>query len=522
MKNKQYKVGIYLRLSKEDENKGESNSIASQREILKNYIKDNELEFVCEYVDDGISGTTFNRNGFNQMIRDVIEKKINMIIIKDLSRLGRDHIEFGTYVERFFPEHQVRLVAIGDLYDSENIEKNNSTMILFKSMYNEMYVKDISDKIKLSVSNKRKMGKFLGAVAPYGYNKDKGDCHKLVIDEYSSKIVKRIFMMFIEGNSISKICRVLTNEGVLIPSVYKNLNRGLKSLCYGEWTTRTVSDILTNPTYIGNLTQGRLRKVNYKSKKIFHVKKDDWIITYNTCPKIVDENIFNQVQKIYNANKNRTVKNHDILLKGIVYCSECEHTIGFRVYKSKTKSRGEVVRIYGNCNYYLKHRYSNVCSSHSVNYYELEDLVLREVRMILRRVDKVRLVEIISRYDKSLNKLDIIENELRDLASSIKVNLSKLDRMYLDMLDGKIDNGMYERLTKRILEENDLDKRKINELEERKRMILDVDKYINYEDIVMRYLVINRNLINNLISKIVIDKDNNIEIYYKFNNLFAL
>ena len=145
MKNKQYKVGIYLRLSKEDENKGESNSIASQREILKNYIKDNELEFVCEYVDDGISGTTFNRNAFNQMIRDVMEKKINMIIIKDLSRLGRDHIEFGTYVERFFPEHQVRLVAIGDLYDSENIEKNNSTMILFKSMYNEMYVKDISE-----------------------------------------------------------------------------------------------------------------------------------------------------------------------------------------------------------------------------------------------------------------------------------------------------------------------------------------------------------------------------------------
>ena len=154
---------------------------------------------------------------------------------------------------------------------------------------------------------------------------------------------------------------------------------------------------------------------------------------------------------------------------------------------------------------------------------------IEDLRFSLNEIVSNILIEMVCirqllKYDNNLSedKRLLLENELRDLASSIKVNLSKLDRMYLDMLDGKIDNGMYERLTKRILEENDLDKRKINELEERKRMILDVDKYINYEDIVMRYLVINRNLINNLISKIVIDKDNNIEIYYKFNNLFAL
>ena len=191
---KEYKAGIYLRLSKEDEKNIESNSINSQREILTNYIKENNnIKLIKEYIDDGISGTTFNRYGFNQMIRDIIENKINMVIVKDLSRLGRDHIEFGTYVERFFPEHQTRLVALGDMYDSDNLEKNNTTMVLFKSMYNEMYVKDISDKIKMSIYNKRKLGQFLGPYPPYGYNKDKNDYHKLVIDEYSSKIVKRIF-----------------------------------------------------------------------------------------------------------------------------------------------------------------------------------------------------------------------------------------------------------------------------------------------------------------------------------------
>ena len=214
--NSNYKVGIYLRLSKEDEKKEESNSITSQREIITNYANQNNLNIIDEYIDDGFTGTNFNRIGFKRLIKDIKKKRINMVIVKDLSRLGRDHIEFGTYVEKFFPENNIRLVAIGDMYDSSSLEKNNTTMILFKSMYNEMYVKDISDKIKMSISTKRKMGQFLGAVAPYGYVKDKLDYHKLVIDEYSASVVKKIFNLLLKGNSISSICRTLTNKQIPI------------------------------------------------------------------------------------------------------------------------------------------------------------------------------------------------------------------------------------------------------------------------------------------------------------------
>lgn len=507
-----YKVGIYLRLSKEDDNQKESNSINSQREILMNYIEENNLEFIKEYIDDGITGTTFDRHGFNQMIRDIIEQKINMVIVKDLSRLGRDHIEFGTYVERFFPEHQVRLVALGDMYDSENIEKNNTTMILFKSMYNEMYVKDISDKIKMSVTTKRKMGQFLGATPPYGYKKDPKDYHKLVIDEYSSSIVKRIFNLFIQGNSITKICRILTEDKIPIPSVYKNLNRGLKSPCYGDWTTRTITDILTNPTYIGNLTQGRLKKINYKSKKIIHTKKENWIITKNTCPQIIEENIFNQAQYIYNSNKNRTKTNNNILLKGLVRCKECNHTIGFRIQKSTTK-KGEIKRIYGNCNYYLKHRHKNICTPHSINYQNLEELILKEItKLIDKNIDKNKITKILTNEYNKINKKNNISIRINNLTKEIDNNIIKIDKIYLDKINNEIDENMYKRITNNLKEQNSIKEKEIEKLKEK------LTKHnINNKTIdINKYLTINRNLITNLIDKITIDEDKNIEIYYKF------
>lgn len=506
-----YKVGIYLRLSKEDGNNLESNSIGSQREILTNYIKENNLELIREYVDDGFSGTTFNRIGFNQMIRDIIENKINMVVVKDLSRLGRDHIEFGTYVERFFPEHQVRLVALGDGYDSAIYEKNNTTMILFKSMYNEMYVKDISDKIKMSISNKRKMGYFLGPTAPYGYNKDPLDHHKLVIDEYSSNIVKRIFNLFIKGNSITNICRILTKDNIPIPSIYKNLNRGLKSTCYGEWTTRTITDILTNPTYIGNLTQGRLRKVNYKSKKIIHTKKKDWIITYNTCPKIIEESIFKEAENIYNSNKNRTKNNTSILLKGLVRCKECNHTIGFRIQKSKTSS-GIKMRIYGNCNYYLKHRNSNACSPHSVKYEELENIIINEVNKELSKVSKDKIKKIIDNLNNNTNSKNNIEKEINYLKKEITNNNLKLDNMYIDKLNNLINKDMYERIKDRIINENKVLENNITLLKD--KFNNSISKVNNYD--IEKLLKINKNLLSSLVDYILIDKENNIEIYYKF------
>ena len=196
-----YKVGIYLRLSREDERLGESGSISTQRDLLLNYIRDNNLLFVDEYVDDGVSGTTFDRDGFKRMIKDCEDKKINMIITKDTSRLGRDHIEFGYYVEKYFPEHGIRYVAVNDGIDTAKNSSAND-MLVFKSAFNDMYVKDISNKLRSSLYTKKRNGQFVGAYAPYGYKKSEEDKHKLVIDEEAAKVVRRIFNMFANGSSL--------------------------------------------------------------------------------------------------------------------------------------------------------------------------------------------------------------------------------------------------------------------------------------------------------------------------------
>ena len=211
-----YKVGIYLRLSREDERLGESASIGNQREQLLNYIRDNNLLFVDEYVDDGVSGTTFDRAGFKRMIDDRKAKRINMIITKDTSRLGRDHIEFGYYVERFFPENNIRYVAVNDGIDT-SINTSANDMLVFKSAFNDMYVKDISNKLRSSLYTKKRNGEFVGAYAPYGYNKSPVDKHKLVVNEEEACVVRRIFNMFKNGESLSVICDTLTTPSKKCP-----------------------------------------------------------------------------------------------------------------------------------------------------------------------------------------------------------------------------------------------------------------------------------------------------------------
>ena len=188
------------------------------------------------------------------MIKDIENGKINMVVTKDLSRLGRDYIETGEYIEKWFPENNVRYVAVNDQIDTF---KQENDMLLFKSAYNDMYVKDISNKIRTSLWIKKKQGEFVGAYAPYGYRKDIYDKHKLVIDDEAANVVRKIFQLFTSGISISQIADNLTKEKIAIPSIHQGMNRGIKSSLFGIWTTRTITDILTNPTYIGHLTQGR-------------------------------------------------------------------------------------------------------------------------------------------------------------------------------------------------------------------------------------------------------------------------
>ena len=495
-----------MRLSREDERLGESGSITNQRAILLDYINKNNLCYVEEYVDDGVSGTTFDRNGFRKMIRDIEDKKINMVITKDTSRLGRDHIEFGYYVEKYFPEHNIRYVAVCDNIDTST---NNNDMLLFKSAYNDLYVKDISNKIRASLNIKKRNGEFVGAYAPYGYNKDINNKHKLVIDEEAAGVVRKIFNLFIKGNSITSIANILTKEGIVIPSIYKNMNRGIKSSLFGIWHQRTVSDILTNPTYMGDLTQGRCKKVNYKSKKRVHTNSDDWIVACNSCPAIVDRQVFELANKMYMANKNKTKKKSDLLLKGLVYCHECGHRIGFRTINN------DKFKTYGACNYYLKHKVYNACSPHKIKYVVLEKMILKEVERIFSLIDynyvwgaldKIKSKKFVNDKDKKIIFLKK-ELELLDI---------KIDRLYDDRLSGLIDKKMY------LKKYNQLSNDKDNIEEELNKVLGDSFKVVDLKEEFKKFLnniYDDRCFISLIISSITFSEDKDVNIFFRIKDL---
>lgn len=521
-----YKVGIYLRLSREDERLGESGSISTQRDLLLNYIKDNDLLLVDEYIDDGVSGTTFDRIGFNRMIKDCEEKKINMIITKDTSRLGRDHIEFGYYVERYFPEHNIRYVAVNDGIDTFKKDSSANDMLVFKSAFNDMYVKDISNKLRSSLYTKKRNGLFVGAYAPYGYKKNEEDKYKLEIDEESAKTVRRIFDMFTSGYSLSKICDTLTCEHIPTPSMQKNMKVGQDNIHYGIWATRTVNDILKNPTYIGNLTQCRQRKVNYKSKKRVHNKENDWIISVGAVEPIINKETFELAKEMFKSNKNRGKGDgitDKLLLRGLIYCKDCKHTIGFREHHQQTKKYGCVSRIYGNCNYWAKRKKQGVCTPHSIKYQIIENIVLDSLRKMTNiYLDEKTLESILKTNDVVKKKKDSIKKEINRLDTAIKNANKKIDACYNDKLDGNITIEIYKRTYNNLtLEINEFKKKK----KEYEKILCNINSkgkrnYNFYLDKIKELLEMknpSRALISLLIDRIEIDEEKNIDIYYKFN-----
>ncbi len=505
------KVGIYLRLSKEDEKIGESSSITNQRAILLDYIKKNNLEYVDEYIDDGVSGTTFNRIGFKKMLYDIEKKKINMVITKDTSRLGRDHIEFGYYVEKYFPEHNIRYVAVCDDIDTEN---NYNDMLLFKSAYNDMYVKDISNKIRASLNIKKRNGEFVGAYAPYGYKKSKLDKHTLEIDEETSPVVRKIYELFLNGNSITSIKNILTNKKIKTPSSYKNMKISSISNLYGIWNTRTITDILTNPTYIGNLAQGRCKKINYKSKKRIHVPKENWIIKNGACPKIIDEKTFNIAQALYQKNKYHSMnkQTNEMLLRGLIYCEECGHKIGFRRVTRKNKNNEVINRYYGNCNYYLKNKKYKVCTPHSTSYQELEKIIIKNISKILLKIDKDKVINKIKKENTNEESM-IIQREITNLEKKLELLKIKEENLYEDKISNIIEKELYLKIKTKIEEE----KKEIKiELEKEKAKKV---KEIDWKEFVDQKLNdIDSYLINCLINKITLNEEGEIKVYYKIKN----
>ncbi len=366
-----YKVAGYVRLSKEDKVKDESNSITNQKSIINSFIKDNQdLELVDFYIDDGYSDANFNRQKFKRIIKDITDSKINTIIVKDLSRFGRNHIEADNYIENFLPGYNVRIISIIDNIDTLKDSKLSTRIsIPLKNLMNDCYLMDISEKVKSTLKVKQLNGEFIGTFAPYGYKKDEFDNHKLVIDGEVSHIVRKIFNMVIEGKSRKEIAEFLNENDIERPSEYKLNKEKSKenTICLKKWNAEIVNRILRNETYTGVLIQNVKSKLNYRSNKLIDVKKDEWIRTEKHHDAIISEDIFDKVQEILNRKIKVNKSNELDLFSGYLKCAHCgKHLI---IRKSKNQ-------IYYYCSSYIKDK---SCLKYSINQKKLEQLVREEM-----------------------------------------------------------------------------------------------------------------------------------------------
>ena len=405
------KIAAYIRLSKEDDKNKESESINNQRQLINQYLTHHNLTITEEYIDDGFSGTTFNRPAFNKLITDIENSKINMVITKDLSRLGRDYIKSGYYIEEYFPKKKVRYISILDNVDTSTNNVSND-IAPFKALFNDMVSKDTSRKIKSILESKKKEGMYLASKQPYGYKKNPNNKHKLVVEKNTAKIVKKIYNFFLNGNSINEIVNFLNDHKILTPSK-KNV-----------WSYSSVYNILKNKIYIGTTTQNVWTNISYKNKKKVKRNKNEWIIKTNAHKPIIDKKSFNQVQKKLKAKQSSPInKRPKLLLEGLVYCQECKHLLGAN-YNKKTQ------KWYLVCNNYKKN--SRSCTSHYLDYNKLEKEIINYVKKYVKncisseknrkKVIKLRNKMNILYQDRLNNIIDLQQYQLlkREINAQIK------------------------------------------------------------------------------------------------------
>lgn len=323
-----WKTAIYIRLSQEDkeleEGKKESNSITSQKAILQEYVS--EQEDICiydTYVDDGYTGTDFERPGFQKLLQDIKSGIIQCVLVKDLSRLGRNYIEVGNILEQVFPLFDIRFIAVNDRIDSYlDPSSTNTILVPFKNLMNDEYARDTSIKIKSALNGRRKRGEYVGAFASYGYLKDPNDKHKLIIDPVAAEIVRKIFNWSVkEGVGKVKIAHRLNEQGILNPTGYKKLelkqNYNNQMLARGyEWTPSTVRNILNNEVYLGHTVQGKRRVKSYKIHKVEQVAKEEWIVVKDTHEAIISEEIFNKAKELATKDTRSSPKSRNIIHMG--------------------------------------------------------------------------------------------------------------------------------------------------------------------------------------------------------------
>ena len=518
-----WKAGLYLRLSKEDDvSKDESDSISSQRELLLSFIKkDPKIDIYNIYVDDGYSGTTFDRPNFQRMWEDIKNGRINCVVVKDLSRFGRNTIETSNYIEVIFPMLKVRFISLTDQIDSYlNPQSINGLLVPFKNIMNDEYARDISVKVKSAQNTYRNKGLFIGSFPSYGYIKDPNDKHKLIIDEEASAVVKQIFQMYLSGMGFLTIAKKLTNDRVKSPFEYKvqkgyNYKTPVAKNKYHIWRDTTIQRILTNQMYVGDMVQGTRSVINYRNHKIKPKSKEEWVIVRNTHEAIISREDFDKVQNMLQSNKKDYIKPfRTYVLGGLVKCGDCGAVLETALCSSKNLKN----KYYFRCPTYMLSK-GLICSKHTIRNDYLEATVFQIIKKYIEL--SVDIESILKKI-----KLNTIQKECQNQNAKLDFEIKKLkDKMSL----------LYIKFKNNELSENDYIIQKESVLEEIRKIENQIislsssiknDKFphTNFINSLAKYKGMNgltKEMANELIKEILIFNKNEVEIKLNFDDEFA-
>ncbi|MGN2341526.1 recombinase family protein [Streptococcus dysgalactiae] len=532
-RTKKYVAGLYCRLSKDDGNSVESMSIWSQKVMLKQYAESNSIAIYDYYVDDGYSGTNFERPSFKKMITDIENGKINCVITKDLSRLGRNYLQSGAYIEMYFPQKNIRYIAITDGIDTLNSNQND--IMPFKNILNEMYAKDTSKKVKSAIQSRMREGTYIGSKAPFGYLKDPNNKRRLIIDEKTKPIIELIYKLCLEGKGTQLISQELMNRKIPRPSAFvENAEKlyGLTEENKYQWSHRMVLNVLRDPVYCGNMARNKRPTLSFKNSKRMYIPKSDYIYAKDTHEGIVSEEIWEQVQTMIDKRKCNNKKGlyYDNIFQGLVRCPKCGYALTPKTdYRLKKKELIDFVHF--SCSTYKKYGV-NACSSHRIEARDLYNIVLEDIQyhgsmalsakedFVEKIIEKIE-VEKIDEGKELSNKLELKKNQLAELDRSY-------EQLYEDRLEGNITERNFNLMNVSISKKQDKLIEEIKVLEGDIEVSFETeDNYKKFMNNISKYAKIkslNRYILNQIIDKIyVYDKEEidgqisqKVEIHYKF------
>lgn len=529
-----YLAGIYMRLSKDDEGICESSSISTQRDILNEYAQSHKIIVKKEYVDDGYSGTNYDRPGFKRMIHDIECGYINCVLTKDLSRLGRNSAKTSELLDEYFPKMNVRYIAVIEDYDNLNLTNGNAIAASFMLLMNEMYARDISSKIRTSFQTKMEKGEYIGSFAPYGYKKDTahGNKNHLLIDYQVAPIVQRIFKMAENGDTPKQISKWLNENNIATPAIYRCQTRPYLNIDnYSkrkEWTSSMICKMLRNKVYLGCTQQGKTSKVSFKSKDVITRGEKEWITVMHTHEPIISQETYDNVRKRSIARRNSQAKGFVNIFSGIAKCADCGRNM-------TTAPAGKKNTTYNlACGGYKSHG-AKECSNHFIEYDLLYDVVLKEIRSLisLKDAEKKNIVLQVQKVKKNILDNPHVEGEIKKVRERLTKIIALSKKIYEDFYADCISEIMYNNLSKEYESEYIALKKELNTLSACSETDLSEENDFEYLFEVLENIVetgrLTPNLLKKLIDKIEVGqgyysknsegkkiKHQNIKIYYKF------